>query len=172
MIELAVLVAIFAFLFFREVVRRKNLERDTAKLISEARSDAVKKSRDVIEGNVLQQLIPYFPEYKYVPSDSRFISSPLDLIVFNGLSKGCVEEVIFIEVKSGKSYPTKRQKSVKDAIENGKVRYELIRMKDQYGKEIKRVPKKEDIPVIDPKEIVDAPIVDLTENENDRQKTN
>ena len=114
------LLVAFIILYIRELLNRN-------KLIKEARADAIKKSRDVIEGNVMQQLIPYFPEYKYVPSDSRFISSPLDLIVFNGLSKGCVEEIIFIEIKSGKGYPTKRQKSVKEAIENGKVRYELLR---------------------------------------------
>ena len=114
------LLVAFIILYIRELLNRN-------KLIKEARADAIKKSRDVIEGNVMQQLIPCFPEYKYVPSDSRFISSPLDLIVFNGLSKGCVEEIIFIEIKSGKGYPTKRQKSVKEAIENGKVRYELLR---------------------------------------------
>lgn len=127
MIELAIFLAIFIGLFFREVIRRHNLELKVNKMISEARQDAVKKSREVIEGNVAQQLIPYFPEYKYTPSDSRFIGSPLDIIVFNGLSKGNVDEVVFVEIKTGKNYPTKRQKSVKDAIENGKVRYELIR---------------------------------------------
>lgn len=119
-ITFGILSIIFVFLWIKERINR-------SKLIREARDDAVKRSRDVIEGNVAQQLMPYFPEYKYTPSDSRFISSPLDLIVFNGLSKGCVEEVVFIEIKTGKSQPTKRQKSVKDAIEAGKVRYELLR---------------------------------------------
>jgi len=123
MIELYVLLGVFVGLFVLQSVKRRNLESK----IPQIRADAIKKSREVIEGNVIQQLIPYFPEYKYTPSDSRFMGSPLDIIVFNGLSKDCVEEVVFIEIKSGKNYPTKRQKSIKKAIENGKVRYELLR---------------------------------------------
>jgi len=136
MIELIVLLSIFAGLFIYKTVKYELLKNSVAKQVSEARTDAVKKSRDVIEGNVYQQLVSYFPEYKYTPSDSRFMGSPLDLVVFNGLSRGNVEEIIFIEIKSGKSYPTKRQKSVKDAIENGKVRYELLRLeKNEEGRD-------------------------------------
>ena len=34
-----------------------------------------------------------------------------------------IKEIIFIEVKSGKSVLTNREKEIKKAIENGKVRY-------------------------------------------------
>ena len=127
---LASLMGIFVALFFRELVRRKDLELETHKLIREARTDAVKRSRASIEGQVFQQLVTRFPEWGYTPSDARFIASPLDFVVFDGLSKGKVEKVIFVEVKSRRSKETSRQRSVRNAIREGKVSYELLEIKE------------------------------------------
>jgi len=113
------LLVVVSVLYVRELLRK-------GRLIKEARSDAVRRSRSSIEGQVLEQMVPYLPKWKYTPSDARFISSPLDFVVFDGLSKGKVKGVIFIEVKSGQSKETGRQKSVKKAIESGNVTYELL----------------------------------------------
>lgn len=125
-----VFMAIFAFLYVREVIRGKVAEQRHAQDIKEQRADAVKRSRSVIEGMVAEQLVPHFPEWKHTPSDARFIASPLDYVVFSGLSKDKVEEIIFVEVKTNSSQTTKRQRSVRDAIKNGKVSYELLEIKD------------------------------------------
>jgi len=54
----------------------------------EIRKDAVKKSRAAIAGRVTEQIAPYLPEFKYNPKDARFIGSPIDFIVFDGLDEG------------------------------------------------------------------------------------
>lgn len=121
-IILGLLVAV-SVLYFRELILK-------SKIIKEARTDAVRKSRASIEGQVMEQLVPYFPEWTYTPSDARFLGSPLDFIVFDGLSTGKVENVVFVEIKSRNSKITQRQRSVKKAINEGKVSYELIEIKD------------------------------------------
>lgn len=95
--------------------------------LKEARREAIEKSRAVLGGKFTEQMAPYLPEFKYDPTDARFIGSPIDLVVFPGLATGEPTEVVFIEVKTGKSsrLPS-RERKVKELIEAGKVRWEPI----------------------------------------------
>lgn len=108
--------------------RAENLFR-TWKLEEEKRirQDAVKKSQAVTRGKVTEHLIPYFPDFKYNPKDARFLGTPVDFIIFDGLSEGEMNKVLFIEVKSGKNCTlSSREQLVKECIERGKVSYEII----------------------------------------------
>ena len=95
------------------------------------RQDAVKKSEAVTRGKVTEHLIPYFPDFEYNPKDARFLGTPVDFIVFDGLSEGEMKTVIFIEVKSGKTDTlSKREKLIRECIDRGKVSYEIIHNKN------------------------------------------
>ncbi|NJF25359.1 Holliday junction resolvase-like protein [Thermococcus sp. Bubb.Bath] len=92
----------------------------------EIRKDAISRSSSTILGRVGEQLAPLlmFSNYRINPKDVRFIGTPIDFIAFKGLEEGNPEEVIFIEVKSGKTKTlTKREKQIKELIENKKVRW-------------------------------------------------
>jgi predicted Holliday junction resolvase-like endonuclease len=67
------------------------------------RQDAIFRSQSVITGKVSEHLAPYFPGFPYNPKDARFIGSPIDIIVFDGANDGEVQEVVFLEVKTGSS---------------------------------------------------------------------
>jgi predicted Holliday junction resolvase-like endonuclease len=86
-----------------------------------SRADAVKQSGATIRGNVTQHLIPYFPDFPWSPRDTRFIGTPIDLIIFSGLSEEKeLDGIIFVEVKSGKTGAlSESQKKVKRYLENG-----------------------------------------------------
>lgn len=93
------------------------------------REDAIKRSQAVTRGKVAECLIPYFPDFPYNPKDARFLGTPVDLIVFDGLSdeEEGVKEVAFIEIKTGKtSNLSKREKAVRDCIEDRRVRFYTI----------------------------------------------
>ncbi|RLI86991.1 MAG: Holliday junction resolvase [Archaeoglobales archaeon] len=94
----------------------------------EIRKDAIEKSKAVITGKVTEHLIPYLPEFKYNPKDARFIGSPIDLIVFDGLDDGELRKIVFVEVKSGKSTLSKRERLIRDAIEQKRVEWEILRV--------------------------------------------
>lgn len=94
----------------------------------EIREDAIKKSQSVIMGKVTEHLAPYLAQFPYNPKDARFIGTPIDLLVFNGLDAGNVSEVVFIEIKTAESRLTGRQREVRDAIENKRVRFETFRV--------------------------------------------
>jgi predicted Holliday junction resolvase-like endonuclease len=102
----------------------RNWKLDEEKKI---RQDAVKKSEAVTRGKVTEHLIPYFPDFEYNPKDARFLGTPVDFIVFDGLSEGEMNKVVFIEVKSGKTDTlSKREKLVRECVDRGKVSYEII----------------------------------------------
>jgi len=127
----AVLFVVFLGLYIWQIFKNERMRKQHELDLIETRKDAVKRSRSVIEGQVAEQLVPHFPEWKYgAPSDARFIASPLDYVVFSGLSEDNVKEIIFVEIKTSKSQVTKRQRSVREAIKNGKVKYELLEIKD------------------------------------------
>ena len=91
---------------------------------SAIRSDAIKRSRSVIGGQVAEQLAPFLPGFPCHPGDARFIGKPVDFIAFPGLTEdNTVHEVLLIEVKTGKSALSGREKEVKRAIAEGRVRY-------------------------------------------------
>jgi len=92
-----------------------------------ALKEAIAQSRAVLGGKFTEQMAPYLPEFKYDPTEARFIGSPIDLIVFPGLAKGDPEEIIIMEIKTSKaSHLTPQQRKIRQLIEDGMVRWELI----------------------------------------------
>jgi predicted Holliday junction resolvase-like endonuclease len=95
--------------------------------IDRARKEAITQSRAVLGGKFVEQLVPYFPEFKYDPTEARFIGSPIDLIVFPGLATGNPREIVILEVKTGKaSQLTPEERKIRQLIEDGMIRWELI----------------------------------------------
>lgn len=91
------------------------------------RQDAVKRSHSVLKGKMTEHLIPFFSEFPYNPSDARFIGSPLDFIVFDGLSEGSLKQLVFVEVKTGTSSLSSRERSVARVIKEKKIEFQVIR---------------------------------------------
>ncbi len=98
-------------------------ERFFRRRSEDERKDAVRRSRAVLSGQLSEQLAPYLPQFPADPTEVRFIGKPVDFIAFSGASTGCVDEVVFIEVKTGKSRLTQVESSLKEAVESGRVRY-------------------------------------------------
>ena len=112
-------------------VARIQLER----LIPAIRKDAVDRSRAVLTGQFSEQLAPYFPDFPYSPNEVRFLGKPVDFIVFRGCDSDAVSEVVFLEVKSGRSRLNATERSLKQAVLAGRV---LRVTQRKSGKPIKR----------------------------------
>jgi predicted Holliday junction resolvase-like endonuclease len=83
-------------------------------------------------GQVTEHLIPYFPDFKYNPKDARFIGTPVDFVVFNGLSEGNVKKIVFVEVKTGKTGNlTTRERQVRDVVERKEVYWEKLHYQEE-----------------------------------------
>ncbi len=100
------------------------------------RKDAISRSINVNLGKLGETFAPFLLAEKYNVDlrDFRYLGSPIDLIAFKGLSDDKKVEIIFIEVKSSKSNTLdKREKRVREAIENKRVKYELVSLKELLG---------------------------------------
>jgi len=92
------------------------------------REDAVQRSLAVTSGKVHEQLIPYLPAFPYNPKDARFLGSPVDLVVFDGLAEGRVRRIVFVEVKTGGAGLTGRERMVREAVREGEVEWVELRV--------------------------------------------
>jgi len=89
------------------------------------RLDAIKRSRATLGGKFGEQLAPYLPDFAYDPTEVRFIGSPIDFIVFPGLSQDDPREIVFLEVKSRGSKLSKREKRIRELVREKRIRWEL-----------------------------------------------
>ena len=99
------------------------IEENLRKKEKEIREDAIKRSASVISGKVIEKLLPFTKEFPFNPRDVRWIGDPVDLVIFDGYSKGKVNKVVFCEIKSGSSKLTPIQQSIKVAIIKKKVKW-------------------------------------------------
>jgi predicted Holliday junction resolvase-like endonuclease len=124
---LGILLALVVGLGVGSFVGRRKAERDMEGEIEERvrleRTDAIKRSRAVLGGQFSEQLSPYLPDFPGDPTECRFIGKPVDFISFSGASSGEVSEILFIEVKSGESKLSSVERSLRDAVREGRVRY-------------------------------------------------
>lgn len=99
------------------------------------RKEAIMQSRAVLGGQFSEQLAPFLPNFNYSPTECRFIGKPIDFICFKGMDNKNIEEIIFVEVKSGKkSQLSQQEKNLKHAIDNRKVRWEEYRVDEDLTK--------------------------------------
>jgi predicted Holliday junction resolvase-like endonuclease len=121
----AVLIALGLYLGLRLGRRsgRLEAERGMPDRLAVERGDAVRRSRAVLAGLAAEQLAPYLPGFPFDPTELRFIGKPVDFLAFVGASKGKIEEVAFVEVKSGNAALSPVERSLREAVKSGRVRW-------------------------------------------------
>ncbi len=92
------------------------------------RKEAIMKSRSILSGQFSEQLAPFLPNFKFNPTECRFLGKPIDFLVFKGMDQKEIDEIIFVEVKSGNSKLSSIEKKIKEAVENKKVKWKEYRI--------------------------------------------
>ena len=118
---------------YEQYIAELELEHQQALTLAQKRS--VNTSRAVLKGKMAEQLAPILPEFQYLPSDAKFLGDPVDYVVFDGYTDfrdgdGEAEdiEIVLIDIKSGGARLTKGQQAIAEAIQNGRVRFETVRI--------------------------------------------
>ncbi len=102
--------------------------------IPQIRKEAVERSRAVLSGQFSEQLAPYLPNFPWTPSEARFIGKPIDFIVFKGMDEKEISEVVFVEVKSGKSTLSTHERKLRDVVKNKKISWHEYRIPEELTK--------------------------------------
>ena len=99
--------------------------KEKLELVSQEKSKVLsqKKSSEVRLGHIAETLAPFLDEFDFDPEDCVFMGKPIDYISFGE------EEVTFIEVKSGNSKLSSKQRRIRDLIKSNSVRWKEVRLK-------------------------------------------
>lgn len=118
---------------YERYIAELQLEHQQALINAQKRS--VNTSRAVLKGKMAEQFAPILPEFQYLPSDAKFLGDPVDYVVFDGYTdlrdgQGKVDdiEIVLIDIKSGGARLTKGQQAIAQAIQQGRIRFETIRI--------------------------------------------
>jgi predicted Holliday junction resolvase-like endonuclease len=103
--------------------RAKQLEKSSTL----ADAGAEQRAYSIGLGKILEKVIVAHRDFNVPICDCRALFEPIDLVAFNGLGKGAVESIDFIEIKTGKARLSDHEKVVKQAVEGGKVSLKVIR---------------------------------------------
>ena len=118
------LIIIVGLLVFWSFLRENNsskkvikVQDDFNKLLNQ------KKSSEVRLGQIAEQLAPFLDNFPYDPKKISFLGNPIDYVYFGE------DKVTIIEIKSGNARLSKKQRSIKKLILEGKVEWDEIRIK-------------------------------------------
>jgi predicted Holliday junction resolvase-like endonuclease len=101
----------------------------TREELAAARAHSVATSKETTRGLAAEHLAPFFPEMiaEFAPGDWRFLGSPVDFVVFDGLGDDAVTRLVLVEVKSGKDRAlSSRQAGLRAAVDAGSLQVEWV----------------------------------------------
>jgi predicted Holliday junction resolvase-like endonuclease len=110
---------------------RAELETWKLEAAGEIRKDSVNRARSTLKGKIAEQMAPLLPEFTFNPADARFIGSPVDYIIFDGLTDVADEKkkdirIIFMDIKNGTGNLTRTQRVIRDAVADKKVSWKTL----------------------------------------------
>ncbi|OOS24415.1 Holliday junction resolvase-like protein [Moraxella pluranimalium] len=119
-----------------QIIQQKmEYSKEKEQAIKQAKKYALDAQRNKVKGQVSENFIPFMQGFEYQASDCHFFGNPIDYIVYNNVHRYVDGEcafddvsIVFLEVKTGKASLNERQKAIRDAIAQGKVRFEMVRM--------------------------------------------
>jgi len=131
-----ILIVVFVVIAFWIGIKFGASRRDKywEEVIPEEREDAIMRSRAVLGGHFSENLAPYLPDFPFLPNECRFVGKPIDFVVFKGADEKNINEVVFVEVKSGNAKLTEHEKNLKETIQKKRVRWEEYRIPSELTK--------------------------------------
>ena len=98
--------------------------------IEAARRDTADRQRSIIKGGISEIIAPWSLDCVNSAKELRFIGSPIDFVGFKGLDGDETIDIIFLEVKSGKSRLNSNQRRIKDAVNSKRIEWAEVRISD------------------------------------------
>ena len=91
--------------------------------------DAIKRSASVSKGKIVEHFAPFMLPNILNPDEIVFIGSPIDLISFTDIDTKDDISIDFLEIKTGNSSLSKKQKLIKEAIFSKRVFFKTVHLK-------------------------------------------
>lgn len=116
--------ALEAIQAMREQIRERKSDLVRARERMTARAERTAQAINL--GKIIEKIVPSFSSFSYSAGDCRALFEPIDYLIFSGLaSRGRVDALFFVDVKSGKARLTGMQKAIKGKVEAGAVKFNM-----------------------------------------------
>ena len=116
--------AVYKRMLDEQKVQRANLKE--RKLNIPIKSEVGAKAINL--GFLLERLAPTLDGFTFNKNDCRSMFDPIDYVIFEGLSeKQKVDKIVFVDIKSGGAQLTKKQKKIKQVVEDKKVGFKTYK---------------------------------------------
>ncbi len=128
LITIILIILIPLAFFLGKLISKLQRDKHWESQLTDHRKDAVLRSRAVLAGHFSEQLSPFLPDFPFNPNECKFLGKPIDFLVFQGMDQKEINNVIFVEVKSGNSKLSQQERKLKDAIKNKRVSWQEYRV--------------------------------------------
>lgn len=92
--------------------------------------DAIRRSAGVTKGQIIEHFAPFMISDILNPDEMVFVGSPIDLISFTGIDEHDNISIDFLEIKTGNSALSRKQKLIKEAVFSKRVYYKKVHLND------------------------------------------
>jgi predicted Holliday junction resolvase-like endonuclease len=90
--------------------------------------DAIRRSAGVTKGQVIEHFAPFMISDILNPDEMVFVGSPIDLISFTGIDERDDISIDFLEIKTGNSALSRKQKLIREAVLSKRVYYKKVHL--------------------------------------------
>lgn len=98
-----------------EYIREKKAQLKSIRDIGTTKSEVGAHSTNF--GFIMERIAPTMPSFRFKHNDCRSLFDPIDYVIFEGLTtKGAVDKIFFVDIKTGNAKLSKKQKEIKGAI--------------------------------------------------------
>lgn len=113
---------------------KTKMESELGGRIEQATKLSLQQQRSTLKGKIGEQMAPLLPEFteKFEPADARFIGTPVDYVIFKNMhtwngGQRLPVEIVFVDVKTGRSNPSPVQNAIRDAVPGNRVSFDILR---------------------------------------------
>lgn len=110
---------------YNEQLQAIRLRKSQLKVLKE--KGAIKSETGALATNIgfiMERIAPTMPSFRFKHNDCRSIFDPIDYIIFEGLTQnGSVEKIHFVDIKTGMARLSKKQKEIKNIVNEKKVKF-------------------------------------------------
>lgn len=105
-----------------EYVRQRKAELKALKERGTKKSEVGALSTNF--GFIMERIAPTLPTFRFKHNDCRSLFDPIDYVIFEGLTvAGSVEKIYFVDIKTGAARLSKKQKEIKNVVNDKKVKF-------------------------------------------------
>ena len=122
--------------FDKKLASLQTKEDDFSSKEAAIRKEAAEKARKQLPKLIRQSLSDQITSLKFNPYDIKPILYPIDYVIYDGMEKGAIDNVIFLHNKNKNSKMRELHKSIHTTVENEEYDWKVARISREGSLEI------------------------------------